>query len=289
MARIDSFKGYGPETGYTFLTELIAAHDYGTRGVTVAPDEIFVSDGAKCDTTNIQEIFGADCTVALTDPVYPGVRRQQRHGRDAPAARTRNGRYDRLVYLPATAENQLHARAALPARRSHLPLLSEQSDRRGDQPRCPPAVGGLCAAPPGGHPLRRRLRGVHPRPRRAALHLRDRGRARVRDRVQELLEDGGLHRHAVRVHGRAEGADGPIGGGRRRRPARALVPPAVHQVQRRAVHHPEGGRRRVHARRAEAGARGGRLLHGERADHPRRARRRRDSPSTARATRPTSG
>ena len=71
MARAETFRGYGPETGYEFLTELIAAHDYGARGVRVATDEIFVSDGAKSDTGNIQEIFAADAQVALVDPVYP--------------------------------------------------------------------------------------------------------------------------------------------------------------------------------------------------------------------------
>ena len=71
MARAETFRGYGPETGYEFLTELIAAHDYGARGVRVATDEIFVSDGAKSDTGNIQEIFAVDAQVALVDPVYP--------------------------------------------------------------------------------------------------------------------------------------------------------------------------------------------------------------------------
>ena len=69
MARAETFRGYGPETGYEFLTDLIAAHDYGARGVRVATDEIFVSDGAKSDTGNIQEIFAADAQVALVDPV----------------------------------------------------------------------------------------------------------------------------------------------------------------------------------------------------------------------------
>ena len=120
MARPETFKGYGPETGYPFLTELIAAHDYGTLGVKIAPDEIFVSDGAKCDTTNIQEIFGADCTVALTDPVYPAyVDSNVMAGRAGRADAT--GRYDRLVYLPATAENAF--RPALPTRQVDLIYL----------------------------------------------------------------------------------------------------------------------------------------------------------------------
>src|SRR6266542_6954558 len=67
----ETFRGYPPETGWDFLVEAIARHDYGERGIKLAPDEIVVSDGAKSDTGNIQEIFGPDCVVALSDPVYP--------------------------------------------------------------------------------------------------------------------------------------------------------------------------------------------------------------------------
>jgi LL-diaminopimelate aminotransferase len=111
MASTESFKGYGPETGYPFLAEQIAAHDYGSRGVTIAPDEIFISDGTKSDSANIQEIFAADCVVALTDPVYPVyVDSNVMAGRAGRADAA--GRYDRLVYLPCTAENDF--RPALP-------------------------------------------------------------------------------------------------------------------------------------------------------------------------------
>ena len=113
MARAETFRGYGPETGYEFLTELIAAHDYGARGVRVATDEIFVSDGAKSDTGNIQEIFAADAAVALVDPVYPAyVDTNVMAGRAGTAGP--DGRYSRLLYLPATAENGF--RPALPDR-----------------------------------------------------------------------------------------------------------------------------------------------------------------------------
>src|SRR5712664_3937189 len=71
MARAETFRGYGPETGYEFLTELIAKHDYGARGVRVELDEIFVSEGGKSDSANIQEIFAGGCAIAVTDPVYP--------------------------------------------------------------------------------------------------------------------------------------------------------------------------------------------------------------------------
>jgi LL-diaminopimelate aminotransferase len=104
MARAETFRGYGPETGYDFLTALIAKHDYGARGVTIAPDEIVVSDGSKSDSGNIQEIFAVDAHVALTDPVYPVYLDSNVMAGRAGSADER-GRYDRVVYLPCTAEN----------------------------------------------------------------------------------------------------------------------------------------------------------------------------------------
>jgi LL-diaminopimelate aminotransferase len=104
MARPETFRGYGPETGYDFLTALVAKHDYGARGVSIAPDEIFVSDGSKSDSANIQELFAADATVALTDPVYPVyLDSNVMAGRAGAADAT--GRYERIVYLPCTADN----------------------------------------------------------------------------------------------------------------------------------------------------------------------------------------
>jgi LL-diaminopimelate aminotransferase len=107
MARPESFRGYGPEPGYEFLVELIAKHDYGARGVTVAVDEIFVSDGAKSDSGNFQEIFSVDSVVALTDPVYPVYLDSNVMAGRAGTADDR-GRYDRIVYLPCVAENGFH-------------------------------------------------------------------------------------------------------------------------------------------------------------------------------------
>ena len=104
MARPESFRGYGPEPGYEFLAELIAKHDYGARGVTVALDEIFVSDGAKSDTGNFQEIFSADAIVAVTDPVYP-VYLDSNVMAGRTGAVDERGRYERIIYLPCVAEN----------------------------------------------------------------------------------------------------------------------------------------------------------------------------------------
>jgi len=120
MGRAETFRGYGPEAGYPFLIELIAAHDYASRGVTVAHDEIFVSDGAKSDTANIQEIFAADVAVALTDPVYPVyVDSNVMAGRTG--ALDAGGRYPGLTYLPCTAETGF--RPALPDRPVDLVYL----------------------------------------------------------------------------------------------------------------------------------------------------------------------
>lgn len=108
MAKRDSFHGYGPEQGYGFLREPIAEQDYQARGVNVAADEIFISDGSKCDTGNILDILGADNVIAITDPVYPvyvDTNVMAGHTGDA----DKNGRYGKLVYLPVTAENNFTA------------------------------------------------------------------------------------------------------------------------------------------------------------------------------------
>lgn len=99
-----SFRGYGPEQGYPFLREKIAAHDFQVRGADIEADEIFISDGAKCDTGNIQELFAGDITVAIPDPVYPVYL-----DTNVMAGRTgefNNGRYKRLVYLDGTWKNR---------------------------------------------------------------------------------------------------------------------------------------------------------------------------------------
>jgi LL-diaminopimelate aminotransferase len=103
LAHRESFKGYGPEQGYDFLLSAIAAH-YAEQGAHVQPDEVFVSDGSKCDTANIQEIFAADSLIAVTDPVYPVyVDTNVMAGRTGAA--DASGRYAGLTYLPTTAEN----------------------------------------------------------------------------------------------------------------------------------------------------------------------------------------
>lgn len=106
MGTAEGFHGYGPEQGYAFLREAIAANDYQSRGCDISPEEIFVSDGAKCDVGNIQEIFGTDNRVAVCDPVYPVyVDTNVMAGRTGSYNRL-TGCYDGLLYLPCTEDNQ---------------------------------------------------------------------------------------------------------------------------------------------------------------------------------------
>lgn len=103
-----SFKGYGPEQGYAWLREKIAACDFQARGCAIDASEIFISDGSKCDTGNILDIFGKNNKIAVTDPVYPvyvDTNVMAGHTGDA----NEKGEYEGLVYLPITAENNFAA------------------------------------------------------------------------------------------------------------------------------------------------------------------------------------
>lgn len=105
MGRAETFKGYAPDLGYDFLRNAIAEADYKARGCHVEPDEIFVSDGAKSDSGNIQEIFAADSKIAVCDPVYPVY-----VDSNAMAGRTGDydeakGRWSGVIYMPCTMEN----------------------------------------------------------------------------------------------------------------------------------------------------------------------------------------
>lgn len=101
MADPSTFRGYGPEQGYDFLREAIVANDYAKTDISA--DEVFISDGSKCDCSNIQEIFGKDCTVAVSDPVYPVyVDSNVMAGRTGSRS---NGRYAGIVYMPLNEAN----------------------------------------------------------------------------------------------------------------------------------------------------------------------------------------
>ncbi|MGD0089868.1 MAG: LL-diaminopimelate aminotransferase [Planctomycetota bacterium] len=120
MACRETFQGYGAEQGCGFLREAIAQNDFQARGCDITADEIFVSDGSKCDTGNILDIFSADNVIAISDPVYPVyVDTNVMAGHTGPA--NEKGEFAGLVYLPATAENNFTP--ALPQRKVDIIYL----------------------------------------------------------------------------------------------------------------------------------------------------------------------
>ena len=110
MAHSDTFRGYGPEQGYDFLRQAILDNDYAPRGVQLQLDEVFVSDGAKSDCGNIGDILSTECSVGVTDPVYPVyVDSNVMSGR---AGEFLDGKWTGITFLPVSAEN--HFVPALP-------------------------------------------------------------------------------------------------------------------------------------------------------------------------------
>ncbi len=105
MLKKETFRGYGPEQGYDFLREKIAKYDYEALGVTIETDEIFVSDGAKCDTGNIGEIFGQDNVIAITDPVYPVYLDTNIMAGRTGEYNEKTAKFENVAYLPTTAKN----------------------------------------------------------------------------------------------------------------------------------------------------------------------------------------
>jgi len=103
MSDTNTFHGYGPEQGYAFLREAVSENEYKQHGADISPDEIFISDGSKCDTGNFQELFSNDINIAIPDPVYPVY-----VDTNVMAGRTglnNNGRYDNLIYLDSNENN----------------------------------------------------------------------------------------------------------------------------------------------------------------------------------------
>lgn len=116
-----SFRGYGPEQGYDFLINAIIENDYIARGIDIKSNEVFVSDGSKCDVGNIQEIFSQDSIVAVQDPVYPVyVDTNVMAGRSGKFNKETN-RYENIAYLECTAENNFTP--SLPDRKVDLIYL----------------------------------------------------------------------------------------------------------------------------------------------------------------------
>ena len=127
MGQTETFRGYGPEQGYAFLREDILKHDYLARHIDLEADEIFVSDGAKSDVANLQEIFSSSCRIAIQNPVYPVYL-----DTNVMAGRTGNfveGLFEGVAYLPCTAENNFVP--ALPKERVDLVYLCSPNNPTG--------------------------------------------------------------------------------------------------------------------------------------------------------------
>ncbi len=105
MAHKETFRGYAPDLGYDFLRQAIADNDYKSRGCDISPDEIFVSDGAKCDSGNIQEIFDRDNKIAVCDPVYPVYVDSNVMAGRAGDYIEEKGCFSNVIYMPCTADN----------------------------------------------------------------------------------------------------------------------------------------------------------------------------------------
>ena len=105
MGNAATFHGYAPDLGYEFLRKAIADGDYKTRGVDIAIDEIFVSDGAKCDSSNIQEILGLDNRIAVGDPVYPVYVDSNVMAGRAGDYNSTTGTWSNVIYMPCKEEN----------------------------------------------------------------------------------------------------------------------------------------------------------------------------------------
>lgn len=127
MGKAETFRGYGPEQGYEFLRQAIATHDYQARNINISADEIFISDGAKSDVANFQELFSADSVIALQDPVYPVyLDTNVMAGRSGNFAQ---GRFEKIIYLPCVEENNFVP--TLPAQHADVIYLCSPNNPTG--------------------------------------------------------------------------------------------------------------------------------------------------------------
>lgn len=128
MAESSTFRGYGPEQGYDFLINTVINGEYKSRNINISPDEIFISDGSKCDVANIQEIFDINSTVAIADPVYPVYL-------DSNVMAGRSGKlndkgyFEKIIYMPSTKENNF--KPAFPDRHADLIYICSPNNPTG--------------------------------------------------------------------------------------------------------------------------------------------------------------
>ena len=224
MGQAETFRGYGPEQGYDFLRNAVAKYDYASRGVTIEPDEIFISDGAKSDCGNIGDLFSTDNKVAVCDPVYTVYVDTNAMSGRAGDYDTEKGCWNNIYYMPTVAENDFVP--ALPTETVDVIYLCSPNNPTGtvlnkeqlkvwvDYANANDAIILFDAAY---ESYRRRRHPPH--------HLRGGGCQDLCHRVPQLLQDRRLYRHPLRLYRSAQSA-GPGG----RQPQRHVEPSPDHQV-----------------------------------------------------------
>jgi LL-diaminopimelate aminotransferase len=156
---LEGYTGYGPEQGLLELRQRIANGYYNDR---ISADEMFISDGSKCDIGRLQQLFGSEVTIAVQDPSYPVYVDGSVITGLTGSYDSERGHYPGIVYMPCTPEN-----------RSDLLLLAKQPDRGGSHPSAAGSPGGFCKEKSIDHHLRRCLCLLYPRCCVAPLHLRN--------------------------------------------------------------------------------------------------------------------
>ena len=237
MAREETFRGYGPEQGYSFLINTILKHDFAPLGIELTPSEIFVSDGAKSDTCNIGEILRWDNSMGITDPVYP-VYAESNIMCGRSGTRGEDGKWSNVMYLPCTEANG---------------FVPETPDHRLD-------IIYLCYPnnPTGTTLTHRQLKKwVDYALKNDTLIIYDAAyEAYIHEKSipHSIYEIRGAKKVAIEIRSFSKTAA------------------AMYQIQRHELHHPAGSRGGLFPRRAAADKGEDCLLHGECADYPRKPR-----------------
>jgi LL-diaminopimelate aminotransferase len=269
LAKRETFKGYGPEQGYDFLREAIAKNDFKSRGCDVAADEVFVSDGSKCDCGNILDIFGTGNTIAVTDPVYPVYVDTNVMAGHTRAADER-GEYGGLVYLRATAEN--HFTPDIPKQKVDIIYLCYPNNPTGtvaskatltkwvEYAKQHESIIFFDAAYEAYITDSSTPHSIYEIP----------GARDVAIEFRSFSKTGRLHRHALRVHRRTQVAERPSGRQVAGRPVSPVDAPPHDEVQRGELHRPARRGGRVFSGGQGTGREARRLLPREREAHPRR-------------------
>ena len=172
LGHVETFHGYSPEQGYDFLIDAIIKHDYAPRGISLEPSEVFISDGAKSDTGNIGDILRHDNSIGVTDPIYPAYVDSNVSSGRAGTLESEN-EWSNVVYLPCRIENDFIPE--IPKQRIDIIYLCYPNNPTGAVLTKSELKKWVNYAI--GHRerradhLRRRLRGIHPKPRHSSFHL----------------------------------------------------------------------------------------------------------------------